>query len=1000
MSDQSPNPKRWHAYLLLLAAICPPVATLLAALKGITIHGLTDNPLMASILFVLYVIVLGIISVWTKFWPPLGEELLNWFRQKVKDFALRLVSRYDHHYRKYFHSEHRNLDVKGLGTQGPYALDLKRIFVELGIDPTSTDQVSPNPLRLPGTLLEGSHTICDYLQAQQIQDQHIVVLGAPGNGKTTLLKHLGLCLLHHKPYCRCRLAYRLPVLLFLREHSEKIADQSTPYGLADAVRASAAKWKRVMPPEWIEQHLGKGHCLILLDGLDEVAEEQKRRHVVAWVREQMTAYTLNRFIVTSRPYGYDPNALDNVTILELQPFMPTQIDEFVYNWYLANETKSAMRSDHGIHKKAREAAEKLLHHLRGTPGLIELAVNPLLLTIIVTVYCYSKNDSIPNTRVELYQRICEVFLGKRRVELGIQQVIQPEQRQPVLQALAYQMMLDGIKEIAAADAQKIIQEPLRQASLSPDNFLQGIEQVGGLLLERERGTYIFAHRTFQEYLTMMHIQQQGLGQQLIQCVDDIWWHEVIRLYCAQAEATPIIDACLQRAMTSVPALVLALECKEEALSVQAETAKSLEDLLTSGLENADSQRRRVTAEAILARRLKQMVRLTGEIYVDSSLISCAEYQLFLDLQARGSWHQPDHWEQTSFKAGLAQEPVLGIRCSDAQAFCAWLTQRESGIWQYRLPKAGEVKPENIHLSAGRQTPIGFWEDGENMFTWITGQSAQDGQFSQKTDHSLYPLDLDLRHIRQVRNTKDESRKIDLDYVRKVSGRLSRNLAIPLFSADAIAIAISNARDISSPHRLERAIASAIAISSAIAITIASASDLAYELSSGLAHDLSSDLTKAGDLARVISSDLTLISDHARTGDQARNFTSYLPPLDEANDLADTLTKISFITIELARDRNHPYRMDFIVFTQLLALLSHSLEDCFLILSSTLPMPFWERFLPFRTKGRSSPLTPSATQKLTNLDLCKEIMSRLDQFERRLRGEESAYEGLIIVKERR
>src|SRR5262249_8583798 len=147
----------------------------------------------------------------------------------------------------YFHYEHRDLDVKGLGTQGTYTLDLEHVFVELRVDATTAHQAAVNPLRLPPALLEGSHNIWDYLQAQQVQDQHIVVLGAPGNGKTTLLKHLGICLLHRKPQHRRLRAYKLPILLFLREQREAIA-QKPDYTLADAVRASTAKWKRVMPP--------------------------------------------------------------------------------------------------------------------------------------------------------------------------------------------------------------------------------------------------------------------------------------------------------------------------------------------------------------------------------------------------------------------------------------------------------------------------------------------------------------------------------------------------------------------------------------------------------------------------------------------------------------------------------------------------------------------------------------------------------------------------------
>ncbi len=44
MSAPSPDPKRWPAILLLVAAIFPPLGTWLATLQGITVHGVTDNP--------------------------------------------------------------------------------------------------------------------------------------------------------------------------------------------------------------------------------------------------------------------------------------------------------------------------------------------------------------------------------------------------------------------------------------------------------------------------------------------------------------------------------------------------------------------------------------------------------------------------------------------------------------------------------------------------------------------------------------------------------------------------------------------------------------------------------------------------------------------------------------------------------------------------------------------------------------------------------------------
>jgi Sulfatase-modifying factor enzyme 1 len=144
-------------------------------------------------------------------------------------------------------------------------------------------------------------------------------------------------------------------------------------------------------------------------------------------------------------------------------------------------------------------------------------------------------------------------------------------------------------------------------------------------------------------------------------------------------------------------LELAIDCDKEAREIQPDVRAGLETLLKRGVEDLDPARQHVIAGALLARRLRQMVHLKDETYADTSLITCAEYQVFLDeeMQVRGRHLQPDHWTSHHFPHGQGNAPVLGVRSSDAAAFCAWLTEREVGPWQYRLPRAGELDDEAI-----------------------------------------------------------------------------------------------------------------------------------------------------------------------------------------------------------------------------------------------------------------------------------------------------------------
>jgi energy-coupling factor transporter ATP-binding protein EcfA2 len=446
------------------------------------------------------------------------------------------MSGYFRDYQQHFLRKHRFLDLKGLETHGPFALELASIFIEphLGL-PKLAGRVSSGILhQVPQALPEGPGTVWTFLQDESWRFYHMVLIGTPGSGKTTILQHLGLSLVPawrqqnkenaHLP----QLPYRLPVLLFLREHAAAIV-QNRRFSLAEAVQADLfPQQPKRRRKEWIEGELHDGQCLVLLDGLDEVADEGARQAVVEWVNQQLLMYPRNRFIITSRPHGYRDHPLGGVMLLEVYPFTQEQIHRFLHTWYCQDRIRHTGRDDLGVRAEARQAADDLLVLLRRHPDLHALTVNPLLLTMLVTIHCYHEKQ-LPDSRAELYQEICAAFLGKRRQAHHITQTVLASQRQVVLQALAYEMMQQEIQEIRQHAAQAKIREPLQrvQPGLNPALFLQEIEQDSGLLLQRKRGVYAFAHVTFQEYLAAMHVQKQHLEAVLVARVTEKWWREVL-----------------------------------------------------------------------------------------------------------------------------------------------------------------------------------------------------------------------------------------------------------------------------------------------------------------------------------------------------------------------------------------------------------------------------------------------------------------------------------------
>lgn len=796
-SHQNKSKNNWLPTIVLALAAALNVPP---AIIAITTHFVTQHPWWSLLILVGFAIFDFSAYIIARLWQRLEGPWLDDIAHLI-DYRVRgMLSSYRKNYCKYLGYQHRDFDVKGLSLQGPYALELDQVFIELSIDSTTLQDMSANPI--PQELRVGSHSIWDYLASAPLAKQHLVIIGPPGSGKTTLLKHITLTILSQRKgrHLRASIPRKLPILLFLRDHASAIhasANKAKPdFTLVEALHDHLKRWEQPVPPAgWVKGQLDKGHCLVLLDGLDEVADPQVRKEVVNWVQTQMAAFRENRFIITSRPFGFRNNPLSGVAMLEARPFTPEQAERFIHKWYLANEIMSKKKDDEGVRMRARADAKGLLQQLYINQTLLALTVNPLLLTMIAIVHRYGGGGKLPEKRVSLYADICKVFLGKRQEAKGQPLELKPEQIQLVLEPLAFYMMQQGIRDITPAQASAVIQEPLGlvNAHITVTDFLKLVENVSGLLLEREYDIYSFAHLTFQEYLTATYVREKHLISNIRRRVGDSWWRETILLYCAMDDATPIIEACLADNAQSIPALVLAFDCQKEALKLRPEVKTHLETILGQGIEDVDPQRRQIAAEVLLTKRLRQMVYLKENTFIDTSLITCAEYQLFLDEQMmQGKDHHPDHWTIYRFSPGSGNTPILGMRSSDAAAFCEWLTRREAGHWHYRLPKAGELKEiEDEGILSGFPADTGYWLN--KGFAWLKEPillpiNIINVFFNSVRKRAIdlnkaHVIDLDLNLMRAIDRSLERAssfdRAIDLELARTCVSYLEHALASDL-----------------------------------------------------------------------------------------------------------------------------------------------------------------------------------------------------------------------------
>jgi formylglycine-generating enzyme required for sulfatase activity len=385
----------------------------------------------------------------------------------------------------------------------------------------------------------------------------LVVLGDPGCGKTTLLRYLSLTfardLLGEEGLVARRLELseqRLPILLPLRDFARYLEanhpDPSTdgPKLLLDYLRTYFAHQDIALPERFFADRLQRGECAVLLDGVDEVAA-LATRHRVARIIERFTiAYPDNRYVVTSRIVGYVGSARlgEGYTVTTVRDFTQADIERFVTHWNRAVEVALAGGETPYALQEARRQSQALLGAIRGSERVRELAVNPLLLTVIALVQRY--RAQLPERRTELYEEAVEVLLGKWDEAKGLEaktmmagRELDAGDRRSLLEPVALWMMEQHAREVEAEELRRQLGQRFfkmmgdwRRAGKAVDDFLWLINERSGLLAERGQGVYAFSHLTFQEHLAARAVaDREDYIRYTLDRLDDSWWREVILL---------------------------------------------------------------------------------------------------------------------------------------------------------------------------------------------------------------------------------------------------------------------------------------------------------------------------------------------------------------------------------------------------------------------------------------------------------------------------------------
>ena len=223
------------------------------------------------------------------------------------------------------------------------------------------------------------------------REKHIVILGQPGSGKSTLLDYLTLVFtgdIYHP--LRADLKNPLPVFVRLRD----LGTQS----LLTLIESPENAGLKKVPAGYFEYRLGKGKCIVFLDGLDEVLDEKIHKKVVEEICAFANTYPDNWIVVTCREAGWH-GQLPNFNQYRVQEFDRDDVRQFIGAWYrevtrteeikklgAAPKPELIREAEESAYRLASKPTENLWNALLKNDSLLRIARTPLILSLVTLVH--------------------------------------------------------------------------------------------------------------------------------------------------------------------------------------------------------------------------------------------------------------------------------------------------------------------------------------------------------------------------------------------------------------------------------------------------------------------------------------------------------------------------------------------------------------------------------------------------------------------------------------
>lgn len=366
----------------------------------------------------------------------------------------------------------------------------------------------------------------------------IVITGGPGTGKSSLCRFLATCLAYA---CDPEMEKTdnikgldllgsswihgaiLPLYVNLRAFSSnenvfpKTVAEATAQSLLDYLCNQTRSFGKDLESYLTNTEVPTDGAILLLDGLDEVYQEQNRVILQRIIENWAERFDKCRIVVTSRTYAYRHDSrwrLAKFETEELAPYTWKQMHQYIENWYSqAALLRPAIYGGLEVAEtQTTNQANDLMRTIVGSPALWPLARQPLMLALLTLIH--DDHRKLPDKQAELYEKTVELLdhwnvnssgnhLAKKLNNLNL------EAMRAALKLTAFDLQKQRVQHqrYPASIHRKELLEKLMQQQDQGDGLGAAIEDVleylatrNGILVSDKNGLYRFPHLSIQEYL--------------------------------------------------------------------------------------------------------------------------------------------------------------------------------------------------------------------------------------------------------------------------------------------------------------------------------------------------------------------------------------------------------------------------------------------------------------------------------------------------------------------